>query len=45
LNWSVAVTLIGNDPVCVGVPERAPLLASSINPLGSVPDSLQVKGA
>src|SRR5947209_8152014 len=33
---SVALTVIGKLPVCVGVPERTPLEAS-VNPAGSVP--------
>jgi hypothetical protein len=33
---SVAVTVTGNDPVCVGVPLSTPLLAS-VRPVGSVP--------
>ena len=33
---SVALTVIGNDPVCVGVPERTPA-AESVRPAGSVP--------
>ena len=32
---SVALTTIGNDPVCVGVPERTPPLDSD-RPTGSV---------
>src|SRR5947209_2595983 len=32
---SVAVTTIGNDPVCVGVPERTPPV-ESVRPVGSV---------
>ena len=43
-NWSVAVTLIGNEPVCVGVPDRVPVLFEKAIPGGSVPDSLHVKG-
>ena len=33
---SVALTVIGNVPVCVGVPESAPF-AASVRPVGSVP--------
>ena len=33
---SVARTVIGKDPVCVGVPDRVPLLAR-VSPVGSVP--------
>ena len=33
---SVALTVIGNEPVCVGVPERTPA-AESVRPVGSVP--------
>ena len=32
---SVTVTVIGNEPVCVGVPESVPL-AASVRPAGSV---------
>jgi hypothetical protein len=32
----VAVTVIGKDPTCVGVPERVPFVARLI-PAGSVP--------
>ena len=32
---SVAVTMIGNEPVCVGVPERTPF-APRVRPVGSV---------
>ena len=32
---SVTVTVIGNEPVCVGVPERTPA-AESVRPAGSV---------
>ena len=32
---SVAFTTIGNEPVCVGVPESVPLVAS-VKPAGSV---------
>src|SRR5438067_9172297 len=33
---SVTFTVIGNDPVCVGVPERTPA-ADSVRPAGSEP--------
>src|SRR3954451_19451155 len=33
---SVALTVIGKLPVCVGVPDRTPLLAS-VRPVGNVP--------
>ena len=33
---SVALTTIGNEPVCVGVPERCPVEAFSVRPVGSV---------
>ena len=33
---SVALTVIGNEPVCVGVPERTPPL-DSVRPVGSTP--------
>src|ERR1700756_4392268 len=33
---SVALTVIGKEPVCVGVPESVPL-AASVRPAGSVP--------
>src|SRR5258708_14537097 len=33
---SVALTVIGNEPVCVGVPERTPAV-ESVKPVGSVP--------
>src|SRR5437660_1033474 len=33
---SVALTVIGNEPVCVGVPERTPA-DDSVMPVGSVP--------
>ena len=32
---SVAVTTIGNEPLCVGVPERTPAV-DSVRPVGSV---------
>src|SRR5258706_1720874 len=34
---SVALMVIGNDPVCVGVPERTPVAGLSVRPAGSVP--------
>ena len=40
---SVAVTVIGNEPVCVGVPERTPF-AASVRPAGSVPLALTFAG-
>lgn len=41
---SVTVTVMGNEPVAVGVPERVPLLAK-FRPAGSrAPLSLQVYG-
>jgi hypothetical protein len=33
---SVTVTVIGNEPVCVGVPERTPF-GARVRPAGSVP--------
>src|SRR5438270_467465 len=33
---SVTLTVIGNEPLCIGVPERTPL-AESDRPLGNVP--------
>jgi hypothetical protein len=33
---SVTLTVIGKEPVCVGVPERRPA-AESVRPAGSVP--------
>jgi hypothetical protein len=33
---SVTLTVIGNEPVCVGVPERTPA-AESVRPAGSEP--------
>ena len=33
---SVTSTVIGNDPPCVGVPERTPAV-ESVRPVGSVP--------
>ena len=35
---SVALTTIGNEPVCVGVPERCPVEEFSVRPVGSVLD-------
>ena len=43
-NWSVAVTVIWDDPVCVGVPESVPVLLANASPAGNVPVSLQVNG-
>ena len=37
---SVAVTVIENVPVCVGVPESVPLAASE-SPVGSVPLAME----
>src|SRR3954452_17326714 len=34
---SVALTVIGNEPVCVGVPERTPVVELSVTPVGNVP--------
>ena len=39
---SVAVTVIGKEPVCVGVPERTPVDGLSPRPLGKAPLSDQV---
>src|SRR5436305_366601 len=40
---SVAVTVMVNVPLCVGVPERTPVDALSARPVGSVPlETLQV---
>ena len=44
LDGSVTVTVIGNDPVVVGVPDRVPVLLENVSPVGSAPDSLQVAG-
>jgi hypothetical protein len=33
---SVTVTVIGNEPVCVGVPDSTPFVAS-VRPVGRVP--------
>ncbi len=38
---SVAVTVIGNEPVCVGVPESVPFVAS-VRPAGSVLEVVNV---
>ena len=38
---SVTVTTIGNEPVCVGVPESMPFVAS-VRPAGSVLDVVNV---
>ena len=35
--WSVAVTVIGKLPFCVGVPERTPVTELRVMPVGSVP--------
>ncbi len=35
---SVALTVIGKEPVCVGVPESVPF-AASVRPAGSVPEA------
>ena len=40
---SVAVTVIGKPPVCVGVPERTP--AAKLIPVGRVPVRLKTTGA
>src|ERR1700716_2125783 len=40
---SVTVTMMGNEPGTVGVPESVPLLAK-IRPAGRAPFSLQVRG-
>jgi hypothetical protein len=43
---SVAAMLRLNDPELVGVPERVPVVASSVRPAGSLPDpTLQEYGA
>lgn len=34
---SVAVTVIGKAPACVGVPLRTPVVALRVRPVGSVP--------
>ena len=34
---SVALTVIGKEPVCVGVPERTPVAGLSVRPAGNVP--------
>ena len=39
---SVAVMVMGKLPVCVGVPERTPVLVLSVTPVGSVPVTDQV---
>ena len=36
LNWSVAVTMIGNELVIVGVPESAPVLAEQLATLEEI---------
>jgi hypothetical protein len=41
---SVAVTVIGNDPACVGVPEKDPRAART-TPAGSAPVSVNLYGA
>ena len=41
---SVAFTVIGKEPVSVGVPESTPV-ADKLIPAGSVPVKLQVMGA
>ena len=38
-----AVTVTGNVPVCVGIPEMSPL-ASALRPAGSVPVTLKLVG-
>src|SRR5438270_5849995 len=39
---SVTLTVMGNEPLSGGVPERTPLLESSVMPAGSAPVSLHV---
>src|SRR3954453_7683407 len=34
---SVALTVIGNEPLCVGVPERTPVAELSVKPVGNAP--------
>ena len=36
---SVAVTLIGNVPACVGLPDSVPVPVLNAMPVGSAPDS------
>ena len=38
----VAVTVIGNEPDCVGVPESSPVAVLNVMPVGSVPVRLHV---
>jgi len=40
--WSVAVTVIGNKPACVVVPDSTPDEVSIVMPVGSVPVTDQV---